>query len=217
MDFFHIDNVFFEVLGSEVSYLEFLGTITGAAGVWLAAKTSVWSWPVAIVSVTLVFFLFYQVQLYPDMFLQVFFFVTSVMGWWRWTHPKPGEEDRRRELKVSFLPRKKLLVVTLAGLSGTLFAGLLASRLHTWLPSIFTLPSAYPYLDSFVAVVSVFATFLMVQKKVECWMLWIAVDAVAAGLYFAKDIRLFALEYVGFCFLAAYGLINWVREYKTYQ
>ena len=85
MNFFSINNTFFEVLSYQMSYIEFFGTITGAIAVWLSAKANVWSWPIGIISVILLMFLFYQVQLYPDMFLQIFFFVTNIMGWWRWT------------------------------------------------------------------------------------------------------------------------------------
>ena len=75
MQFFDIENIFFTTLGYEMSYLEFFGTIAGAVAIWLSAKAIVWSWPIGIINVVLFFFLFYQVQLYPDMFLQVFFFV----------------------------------------------------------------------------------------------------------------------------------------------
>ena len=61
---------------------------------------------------------------------------------------------------------------------------------------------------------SVFVTFLMIQKKVECWILWIIIDVVATGVYFAKGINFLGLEYLVFCFLAAFGLWNWIREYN---
>ena len=60
-----------------MSYLEFFGVAFGLLAVWLSAKANIWSWPVGIVNVVLAFLLYYQVQLYPDMFLQAFFFVTN--------------------------------------------------------------------------------------------------------------------------------------------
>ena len=99
MDFFNIESVFFEIWGYPMSYLEFFGTVAGGVAVWLAARANIWSWPIGLINVTLFFFLFFQVQLYPDMFLQAFFFVTNLMGWWRWAHPNPEEEDRKKELK----------------------------------------------------------------------------------------------------------------------
>lgn len=217
MDFFDIDNIFFTVLGYPMSYLEFFGTITGGIAVWLSAKANVLSFPIGVISVTLLFFLFYQIQLYPDMFLQVFFFVTNLMGWWRWTHPKPLEEDRKYELKVSYMPVRGFVVLLFVGLGGTILFGAFASKLHEIFPVVFPLPSAFPYLDSFVTVMSIVATYLMIQKKVESWIVWIIVDIVATYLYFAKGVKFLGLEYLVFCFIASFGLWNWIRENRSYR
>lgn len=217
MSFFDIENIFFSVLGYPMSYLEFFGTVAGGIAVWLSAKANIWSWPIGIINVVLFFFLFYQVQLYPDMFLQIFFFVTNLMGWWRWANPKEGEEDKKKELKVSFMKRKEFIFVFAIGLIGTFLFGTFAKNLHEWFPTLFSLPSAYPYADSFVTTMSIVTTFLMIQKKVECWIIWIIIDAVATYLYFVKGIKFVGIEYLIFCFLAAFGLWNWVQEYKANQ
>lgn len=217
MEFFNISNIFFELWGYSMSYLEFFGTVAGFIAVYLASRANIWSWPIGIINVTLFFFLFYQVQLYPDMFLQVFFFVTNLLGWWRWAHPRPFEEDKKKQLKVSYVPVRQLLVLTLTGLAGTFLFGSLASRLHEWFPVVFSKPSAFPYLDSFVTVMSIITTFLMIQKKIESWIIWIVIDAVATYMYFAKGIKFVALEYLIFCFIAAYGLYNWIKEYRSYS
>lgn len=214
MSFFDINNIFFEIWGYSMSYLEFFGTIAGFIAVWLASKANVWSWPIGIINVTLFFFLFYQVQLYPDMFLQTFFFVTNLMGWWRWTHPRPYEEDSKRELRVSYMPLRQIVILSGIGLVGTFLFGSLASRLHEWFPVVFSKPSAFPYLDSFVTVMSIITTFLMIQKKIESWILWILIDIVATYMYFMKGIKFVGIEYLVFCFIAVYGLWNWRREYR---
>jgi nicotinamide mononucleotide transporter len=64
---------------------------------------------------------------------------------------------------------------------------------------------------------SIVATYLMVQKKAECWLVWIAVDAVATYLYFSKHILFVSVEYLVFCFLAAFGFYTWMREYRSYK
>ena len=217
MKFFDIDNIFFTALGYEMSYIEFFGTIAGAIAIWLAAKAIVWSWPIGILNVVMFFFLFYQVQLYPDMFLQVFFLVTNLIGWWRWTHPRKNEEDRKHELRVSLMPRKQLITIFFLGLAGTFALGSFAENIHELFPAVFTQPSAFPYLDSFVTVMSIMTTFLMINKKIESWIFWILIDAIATYMYFVKGIKFVALEYLVFCFIAAFGLWNWIREYRSYR
>lgn len=217
MSFFDIDNIFFEALRYPMSYIEFFGTIAGAIAIWLSAKANVWSWPIGIINVILFFFLFYQVQLYPDMFLQVFFFVTNLMGWWRWTHPKKFEEDRKHELRVSYMKPKHFFVNSFLGITGTLLFGSFAENIHEIFPSLFLKPSAFPYLDSFVTVMSIITTFLMIQKKIESWIFWILIDVIATYMYFVKGIKLVGIEYLAFCFIAAFGLWNWIREHRSYQ
>lgn len=217
MQFFDINNTFFSIWGYAMSYLEFFGTIAGFIAVALSARGNIWSWPIGLINVTLFFFLFYQVQLYPDMFLQLFFFVTNLLGWWRWANPKKGEEDVKHELRVSYMKLNQFGLIVIIGIVGTILMGAAASRLHEWLPVIFQKPSAFPYLDSFVTVMSIVATYLMIQKKVECWIIWILVDVIATYMYFAKEIKFVGVEYLVFCFLAAYGLVNWMREHRNYK
>lgn len=216
MNFFSHQSIFFTVLDYPMSYLEFFGTVAGAIAVFLSAKANVWSWPIGIINVALFFFLFYQVQLYPDMFLQVFFFITNILGWWRWKNPSLNEEDKRQELKISTMPMASWITFSLIGLVGTILFGQLAKNLSDLFPILFNKPSAFPYADSFVTVMSIVATYLMVQKKAECWFVWILVDAIACYLYFSKGIKFVGIEYVIFCFLAAFGFWNWRREYKMY-
>jgi len=216
-DFFDINNIFFEVLDYKMSYLEFYAVLSGVIAVALSAIANLWSWPIGILNVVLSAFFYFQIQLYPDMFLQVFFFVTNIVGWWRWANPKPEEEDKKKELKVSFMGFNHFIFIFIVGISSTFLIGLLASRLHQWFPSIFSLPSAYPYVDSFILVMSIITTFFMIQKKIECWIIWIIVDMVATYLYLLKGANFFSLEYLLFTVLAIFGLWRWIREYRSYR
>ncbi|MCO4293238.1 nicotinamide riboside transporter PnuC [Solitalea sp. MAHUQ-68] len=217
IDFFSIKNIWFTVWGYPMSHIEFWGTIAGAIAVALSSKANVWSWPLGLINVILFFFVFYQVQLYPDMLLQVFFFVTNVIGWWHWTHPKPEQADKKNELKVSFTSAKWLLILSATGMAGTFVLGQMAQNLHTWLPGIFSQPSAFPYLDSFVLAFSVIGTFMMIEKKIECWLLWLGVDVLCTYIYYIKGVKLIAVEYFVFCIIAAFGYWYWVKEYRSYS
>jgi len=216
MDFFNSHSIFFTILDYKMSYLEFFAVITGIISVILSAKANIWSWPVGIVNVFLSAFFYYQIQLYPDMFLMAFFFVTNIMGWYRWANPKPEEADKKRELRISFMPLKHFLVLLSTGILGTILIGTLASKLHTWLPLLFNLPSAYPFVDSFILVMSVITTFLMIQKRIECWIIWLLIDIVATYLYFLKGAKFFGIEYFIFTIIAAFALWHWIKEYRNY-
>ncbi|RRB06504.1 nicotinamide riboside transporter PnuC [Larkinella rosea] len=216
MNIFDINSIFFTVLGYPMSYLEFFGTVTGAVATWLSARAHIVSWPVGMVSVVLFVFLFYQIQLYPDMFLQVFFFVTNALGWWQWTHPKTGEEDRRNELKITPLSAQNFWLLMGVGAVATVLFGAIAQNLHEWFPVMFSLPSAYPYLDSFTSVMSIIATFLLIRKKLECWYVWLLVDLISTYMYFTKGVKVLGIEYGFYCLIAFVGAWHWTREYRSY-
>ena len=220
-DIFDINTIFFTLWGYPMSYLEFFGVVSGSLATYLVARNNVWTWPIAVVSVILFFFLFYQIQLYPDMLLQVFFLITYLRGWWRWTHPGLGEKITHRgsqqSLRITRMPIRQLAIWLLTGVVATLLLGTFASNLHNLFPVVFSQPSAFPYLDSFTTVMSIVGTFLMIDKRVECWYVWLVVDAISTYMYFVKDVKLLSAEYFVFCFIAAFGAWNWTREYRNYR
>jgi nicotinamide mononucleotide transporter len=206
---FSIDYIILEVAGYPLSLIELLGTLSGLISVWLATRTSILTWPTGIVNEAFFFVLFFQVQLYSDMVLQVFFFVVSVYGWINWRN-KTGEEKRG----ISLLSGQWRLIYLAILVGGTLALGLVMSRIHLWLPAQFPLPAAFPYPDAFTTTASVLATVLLARKCLESWWLWIAVDAVAVCLYFLKEINFVAVEYLIFLGLATWGLLNWRKEWR---
>ncbi|GAB4045787.1 nicotinamide riboside transporter PnuC [Spirosoma litoris] len=216
-NFFDIHTIFFTLWDYPMSYLEFFGVVSGSVATWLAARAHVWSWPIGAASVLLFFFLFYQIQLYPDMFLQVFFFVTNLQGWWRWTHPTVDEADQHNELRVTRLVGRPLVLVLLGGVVATGVLGTFAQNLHVWFPVLFSKPSAFPYLDSFTTVMSIIGTFMMIHKKLECWWVWLVIDIISTYMYFNKGVKLVGFEYAIFCLIAFQGAWHWTKEYRSYS
>lgn len=214
MSFFDINNVFFEFLGVKMSYLEFYATLTGLVAVILSVRENVWSWILGLANVVLAFIMFYQIQLYPDMFLQIFFFITNIIGFWQWKFPKKQEANLYNELKISQLSLKQFGLFSLIGLICTALLGTFAKNLSELIPEIFSKPSAFPYMDSFTTIMSIFATFLLIRKKVEAWWIWLAVDIISTYMYFVKDVKLYSLLYAIFCVIALFGAINWTKEYR---
>ncbi|MFT6880816.1 MAG: nicotinamide mononucleotide transporter [Algoriphagus sp.] len=212
-----VNYIVLRVLGYNMSLLELIATITGAVAVGLSALENVWSWIIGLVNVTLAFFLFYQIQLYPDMFLQVFFFVTNIIGFWHWKFPKVAEANAINELKITRLSPRDFTFLVGLGVLGTIIMGNFSANLHELVPSIFSLPSAFPYMDSFTTVMSIVATFMMIRKKVETWWIWLVVDIIASYMYYIKDVKLYSFLYVVFVLIAALGAWEWTKRYMRQQ
>jgi nicotinamide mononucleotide transporter len=205
------NSIFFSVLDYPVSYLEFLATISGLICVWLAAKNNILTWPIGIINIVTSFIIYYQVALYSDVFLQVYFFVTAIYGWYFWNQQKTIIK------KISQLTLKSKIACTSIIIITTLILGYGMSQIHFYFPKLFPVPAAYPYADTLVAVASIVANFLMAKRILENWVLWIFVDLLACYLYYTKGIKFIALEYVVFTALAAYGLYAWMKERKRYS
>lgn len=93
----------------------------------------------------------------------------------------------------------------------TVTLGSFIQNIHTIFLNVFQKPASYPYIDTFIAVLSVLATVLLAKRILENWCLWIVVDVLSVGLYAAKGVMLISIEYVIFLCIASFGLYNWLR------
>jgi len=214
LHYLSVDTVMMTVLGYPMSWVEFVGTVFNLWCVWLVAKNRVLNWPVGLVGVVIFGIMFWQIRLYADLLEQAYFFVTGIIGWWAWTHPRVGADDRG-ELAMRRLTRREIgltLGAVAVATAGTAWA---MARLHLWLPAVFPEAASYPLLDSLTTVMSFAAQALLVRRILENWVLWIAVDIIGIGLYWAKDVRLVSILYAVFLCLAVTGLIRWLREHHA--
>ena len=206
---FDVKEIFFTVFGHDVSYVEFIGTVLGLISVFLAARANIFTWPTGIANAIFFLVIFFQIQLYSDMFLQMYFCGMGVYGWFSWKNNPGHTQSAIRTLSNSDRMRLAMLITAV-----TLVIGTLVSRLHLLLPQIFEKPASYPYIDTFIAVSSVLAVILLARRIFETWVLWILVDITSIGLYSVKGVKLIALEFVIFLALAILGVLSWYRLWK---
>ena len=74
--------------------------------------------------------------------------------------------------------------------------------------------ASFPYWDASILGLSIVAQFLLARRRLENWLVWIAVDLLAIGLYWTKDLYPTAALYFVFLILATVGYFNWRRIYK---
>ncbi|KAA9333707.1 nicotinamide riboside transporter PnuC [Adhaeribacter soli] len=185
-----------------LNLFEVIGTVSGILGVWLAARQNVWTWPVGLLSVIVYTIFFFQIKLYADMWLQVFYIGASLYGWYEWLH---GGKNKS-ELHVSTLPSRGRLLAVLTGGILTLVLGFLFQTYTD---------AHYPVLDSALAAYSLVGQFLLTRKKIENWILWFVVDVAYVGLYWVKGAYLTAFLYFIFLGLAVQGFVLWRKELKA--
>ena len=182
-----------------MSIWEIIGTVLGVIGVVLMIRQNVWGWPVGLVQVAVYAWVFFDAKLYSDALLQIAFFLIQAYGWWHWL---------RGGSATAPLPVTRL---TPAALAGSAVAGLVLTGAWGTLMHLKT-DAAMPWWDAFILVFSLLAQWWQARKILENWPLWVVVNTVAIGVYWAKDLKLTSGLYLIFWALALWGWREWRRS-----
>jgi nicotinamide mononucleotide transporter len=205
-----LNTTIFELLGYKMSLLELTATLSGLGATWYAARENIITWPFALINAILFCILFYQVNLYSAMVLQIFFFGNAIYGWANWRRDSQGVKK-----PVTMLPHK-MRVWWLTGIfAGMIILGSIMSRIHLWLPSYFPEKARFVYSDAMVAVMSIAASVLLARLKIENWVLWILIDIMSIAMYAMRGIMLVSIQYLIFLFMASYGFIEWRKKISS--
>ena len=71
--------------------------------------------------------------------------------------------------------------------------------------------SPVPWGDAFTTALSILAMWMLAQKYLEQWGVWMVVNAVSAALYFWKGMTPTAVTYVVYTIVPIFGYIKWRR------
>ncbi len=178
---------------------EVLGLIFGLLAVIFLVRENIWTWPSGIAYVLVSFIVFYQEKLYADLILHVFFLVLNIYGWIAWTR---GKSDSGKELTITRSSLRRTMILLVLSSAGILLSGFLM-RKYT--------DASLPYWDSATSILSVTGMWLTARKKIDNWYYWFAVDILATGIYFYKEMYFYALLYFIYIGLAIAGYREWKK------
>ncbi len=170
----------------------------GVVNIMLLVRRSVWNYLFGMVMVALYFAIFFERRLYGESMLQLFFFAAQGWGWWLWA--RSGGQENRVTVEWMQLPERAIWLTATLALSLNL----------GWILHRFT-NAIMPFADSVVTGASIAAQILLGLRRVENWVLWIAVDVVSIGIYLNRALYPTAMLYCGFLVLSALGLKEWAR------
>ena len=180
--------------------LEWVAAILGVINIALLVLRSQWNFAFAIASVALYVLIFFENRLYAESGLQVFFIAANLWGWTLWHRAAQagGDESRVAVRWLDWRSRLVWLAVT-AALSFNL----------GWLMHRYT-NAVMPFADSAIAGASVAAQILLGYRRIENWVLWIAVDVAAVTLYIHRGLYPTAGLYAGMLVMSLFGLREWI-------
>ena len=180
--------------------LEWLAAGLGVINIALLIFRSQWNFAFAILSVSLYVFIFFESRLYAESGLQVFFILANIWGWTMWRRAlRAGVDDRK--VAVRWLDWRSRIVWLTVTAAISLNLG--------WLLHRFT-DAAMPFADSAIAGASVAAQILLGLRRIENWVLWIAIDVGAIALYLERGLYPTAGLYAAMLVMSILGLKEWI-------
>ena len=204
--------------------LEFTAALLGIISVFYAKKENILVFPTGIVSTGMYIFLLYRWQLYGDLIINIYYTLMSIYGWYMWLKVVNTRDDHSAITRSNI--RDYIITVVIFIVSS---AFILAVYIHFDVISIqrgfistihyigthissgkaSELRKITPYLDTFTTGAAFAAMWMMANKKLESWILWIAVNIVSVPLYFIKGFGFTGLQYSVFLILAFMGYYSW--------
>ena len=157
-------------------------------------------WIAAITSASLYIVIFWQVQLYLEAALQVFYIAMAVYGWFAWQQ----KIDQSQTAIRTWSPKQH----TVACSTLVFLSVLIGGAMDRWTDA------ASPYVDAATTVSALLATWMVARKLLENWLYWIAIDLASIGLYLSRDLSLTATLFAGYVLLAAWGYRTWRAQWQ---
>ncbi len=186
-----------------IAPIEAIAAITSAWSVWLLGKNLVIGWWIGIAGVALYAIVFYRVQLYGEVAIQLFYLVTSLQAIYIWLRGGQNQTEK----PIERISKKKAI--------GTFF---LATVLVLTLQAALTkLGGAAAFWDALTTILSLTAHLYLMQRYLESWYIWILVDTIYVPLYASRELYLTSGLYAVFFIMAAIGLYNFRKSYLEQQ
>jgi nicotinamide mononucleotide transporter len=185
-------------------FLEIISTLSGIICVYLQTRENIKAWPFGILSVTLAVFIFYKEMLYSDFILHNIYIVLNIYGWWFW-NKKNKNNSSISSSSIKLIRNTQLLFYLMAIL-------ILSFVWGNYMDKHFN--ASFPYLDAFTTIGSLIAQYLLARKILQNWLIWIAVDFVAIGVYLAKDLYFFSGLFTVYLILCIKGYLDWRKPLR---
>lgn len=210
----HLDQIWQDIV-TNVQAFDFWGLVAFVSGILAVVyliKENIWTWPFGILYTIISLFVFWESRLYGDLLLHVFFLVLNIYGWVHWVRGKGKQEA---DLPVTQLNVKMgLFYLAISGVFIYLFGQFLI-HLPVWFEGI-DAPSL-PYWDSATSTLSVTAMWLTARKRIDNWYYWFAIDILATGIYFYKELYFYSILYLIYIVMAVMGYLAWKKSLNLNQ
>jgi len=197
-------DIFFNWIDNNL--IELLGAALGILYIFFSIKQNIFTWPAGLLTSTLYIIVFFQSGFYADMGLQFYYVFISIYGWYHWL--RGGSEPAGKQDNKSELPVKNL---TIKVTSKLIFAFVLIYVIILFILLHYT-DSTVPFMDTLTTALSIIATWMLAEKYIEHWLIWIFTDIVSACLYVYKGLWPTVILFLVYTVMAIEGYREWKKS-----
>lgn len=173
--------------------LEKTATILGLLYIFLIYLKNYWGWIFGIISSLFFIKICIENNLFVQSFLQLIYVILGIYGFFNWKNSETQIQTLSQKTRVLYLLSYILISIILGFILG------------------FTNQKA-PFLDSFIGVFGILATYLTIQKFVENWIIWIVINMLSILLFMQQELYFSSILFALYLFVSILGYINWQRS-----
>lgn len=176
-----------------LSILELLATFFGFLYVVLIILKKPLGWLFGVMSSLIFVKLSWDANLYIQTVLQSIYVVIGVVGFIRW---------KNVDLEHRILSKNQKIRLYIAAIVMSFLLGFSMSYTD----------QALPYLDSFISIFGIVATYLTTEKQIENWIIWIFVNLSSIVLFSHQELYLSSYLFSAYLLLSIIGFVGWNKE-----
>jgi nicotinamide mononucleotide transporter len=178
--------------------MEITAVVFAISYLLLAVKQDVRCWYAAIFSSFLYFFIMMSANLYMEAYLQIFYIIMAIYGWFQWNKIS---EDRSKFIVRTWSIKQHLIVISsiisLAYISGSLL-------------NIYT-EAALPFIDALTTWGAIIATYMVAKKLLENWIYWFVIDSISVLLFMSRGLYLTSVLFFVYLIIIYFGYKSWTK------
>jgi nicotinamide mononucleotide transporter len=180
--------------------IEIIAVITGLLYIFYTIREKNLLWLFGIISSALYVGIFFKSQIYAYALLYVYYVIIGFYGWYNW-----GKQGTESTLKIRKTPFRYLLRFIVA-------------TVILVIPIYFVLDkftdSDMALADAVLSSGGIVATWMLTQKYLEQWILWIVIDLISCGAMIYKQLYPSAFLFLFYALLALIGYLKWKKEIR---
>lgn len=185
--------------------IEIIAAIIGLIYLYFEYHANAWMWVFGLIMQALYIYLFYVNGVFANAAINLLYGVMSIYGLLEWKGLL-HRDAHREEKRIESMPQKLWWVVIAIVALLTIPVALLLGNLEE---------SQVPWLDSLSTTLSIAATWMLIHKYYQEWILWMIVEPLMIAVGILTGMYATALLYAVNLVVVLLGYRKWKKLYEN--